>query len=277
MAWKERHAQLVNIIDRHSHMVTFLVGKEEKKMKCARLCMSGISSAFESMLYGNINGTDENQVIWMKDVEPAIFQFIIDWAYGKEVNFNDTNIISIMRIADKYQIRMLFKKCDEQFTKIVNVDTICNILNDSVQQGCLYCQYKILKLFKSYFGYYTQQIIQTEGFMTMNLNSMNIFLKLDCLNVSECKIYDMILKWTKYQTNKSSLDKNYDEELLKSVCKNVRFATMEPVYLASKRTELSIVLSSEDFVNILCHGTIQDSELTKIIARKFILKSREFN
>ena len=271
MTATERHTRLVNLIERQSDMITFVVGKQQKVMKCAGLCMSAISCFFEILL-DNRKESDECTPILMKDVEPAIFEFIIDWAYGKEVCFDDKNIISIMRMADKYQMILLLKKCDEQFTKIINVYTICNILNDTVKQRCTYYQNKTLELFQSYFGYYAQQIIETDGFMKMDLESMIIFLKLDCLNVAECKLYDMVLKWTTYQTDNGSND-----HLLKSVCKNIRFATMKPAFLASKRKEINIVLAPKDFANILCYATKQDPELAESVGRKFILTKRKFD
>ena len=72
---------------------------------------------------------------------------------------------------------------------------------------------------------------------------------------------------------------NYYNELLKSVGKNIRFATMTPIYLAEKRNEVYTTLSYEDFANILCYHVRQyiDRELVAIIKEKFIVTPRSFN
>lgn len=281
--------QLMNTIKKQTDTVTFKIGNEGKIMEVTRLCLAAISSVFETMLYGGMRESEPNALIQLPDIEPAIFEFLVNFAYGKKVWCNDKNIISIMKVADKYQIEMLSIKCHGEFEKMITVHTICNLFNDVIKHDCIFYRDNILEKIKSYFGHYAEQIIETEAFMKMNSDAMNLFLTLDCLNVSEYKLYEKVLEWAKYQTkNRFSVEglqclydelpsnDNYYKQLLIKVCKNIRFATMVPEYLAGKRKEINITLCHEDFVNILCYRHKQDQELLEIIRKKFIVTPRSF-
>ena len=241
----------------------------------------------------------DNAMIYINDVKPEAFECVIDLANGKEVSINSENIISVRQIADKYQIESLSYYCDEIFEKMINIESICNLLNESVKMDCIFYQQRILTLIKSYFGYYASEIVETKGFMEMNPSSMNLFLQSDCLEINESVLYDMVLKWTEYQTNNRFRMKrfdidhnnkalqiskqtqkeyiNYRNDLLKSISQNIRYISMTPEYLVKKRDDVTIFLTSTEYTDILCYHISKNSNLKINIPQKLFQTKRSFN
>ena len=122
---KMHFERLVKLIVRQADTVTFIVGNEGKRMEISRLCLGALSNVFETMLYGGMRESEPNALIRLPDVEPATFELLINFAYGKKIYYNDQNIISVIKAADKYQIQMLSTKCHEEFGKMININTIC--------------------------------------------------------------------------------------------------------------------------------------------------------
>ena len=50
-------------------------------------------------------------------------------------------------------------------------------------------------------GKYGKEIVKTQNFMKMSMNSMILFLQCDDLNIKEEGLWEAVMKWNRYQLN----------------------------------------------------------------------------
>eukprot|EP01083_Nonionella_stella_P259232 885345_1 len=179
--------------------VTFLIGPNQVEFKANRVFLACQSPVFEAMLYGSMQESQPDSEIQIHDIEPDAFQVVLNYCYMQNPSLTSHNIIALAQIADKYQIKGLSLMCKDYFPNILNIDNICTMLHQSVNAKLDSYVTKCENAITNKFGKHAPEMVQTIGFVSMNVAAMKIVLKLDALAITEDDLWDAVLKWKEYQ------------------------------------------------------------------------------
>ena len=91
--------------------ITLLIGEQEKEYKVNRVFLASQSPVFEAMFYGNMVESKPNSVVKLPDIEPSLFDCIINYCHVQDPKITTNNVLSLAETCDQYQITELSKLC----------------------------------------------------------------------------------------------------------------------------------------------------------------------
>ena len=256
--------------------VKFIVGKQKKQFKANRMFLANISAVFKAMLYGEMQESLDNAEIEIIDTTPDAFKSLLNYAYFMNPNLTDNNIISVRQLCDKYQITDLLECCDEQFDSCILTSTVCRLFNEAVTKNIPKYVEKCQKAIQSRLGNKADEIIQSDGFLSMTLKAMQLFLQSDHLRIKETDLWDRVLKWADHQSvkinannsdfygnlppsKKRKLDEDQDIikasnkiSLLTAIAPYIRFGLMDGKYFVTKVRNEGF-LTDKEVADISCY------------------------
>eukprot|EP01084_Bolivina_argentea_P022166 41195_1 len=270
--------------------VTFIIGSEKKEFKANRMIISSTSDVFKAMLYGNMKESQPNVEIEIPDIDSKAFKLVLKYAYCNEPQLTVKNVINVAKISQKYQILLLSKVCEKFLSKKLKDNNFCHVFNKTVQYKLTSCieicrkalETHLLHTYRSYPCLSMSNIISTNGFLQMDLGSIQQMLKWNCLNVNEEILWSAVVKWVNFQTKhvhiiddellnfllspnkrrklnngyaKKNENKNDNRlKLLKAICPYMRFGLMSAKYFVSNVKSENCV-TKEEIADVLCYIT----------------------
>ena len=134
-----KDSQCSNIADTLNHDndeklsdVTFIVGPSQKELKANRFLLASISDVFKAMLFGRMEEGKPNAEVSIDDIDANAFQSVFRYAYCTNPKIDIENVVSVKHICRKYQIHSLSKICDSYFDSSLSSESMCSLLNDSL-------------------------------------------------------------------------------------------------------------------------------------------------
>ena len=110
--------------------VKFIIGQDEKEFNANRLILAAASDVFKAMFYGNMKESEPNSTVTIPDVSSHAFGAMLDFVYFNDPKLNADNIVSVSRVADKYQITPLIQYCQRCLPLYLTKSNFCALLND---------------------------------------------------------------------------------------------------------------------------------------------------
>uniref|UniRef100_A0A182P192 BTB domain-containing protein n=1 Tax=Anopheles epiroticus TaxID=199890 RepID=A0A182P192_9DIPT len=89
--------------------VTFIVGKERRRIYAHKLLLVGASEYFYAMFYGNFVEADRREVT-LEDIEPDMLLLILRYIYCLKVEISMENVRDLFDCAQKYMLRELHQQ-----------------------------------------------------------------------------------------------------------------------------------------------------------------------
>eukprot|EP01083_Nonionella_stella_P076292 207839_1 len=182
--------------------VTFIVGESKEEIKANRFLLASHSPVFEAMLYGNMVEASPDAEIEIKDTKPAIFHSMLKYMYCNDPVITAHNFLQLRAVADKYLCEGLIKVIDEYFTKGLRADNVCVLLQEIVTQKKMIYIQKLNDVFKNKLAKFATDIVESDAFLKMNVDSMKVFLQIDHLEIKEEALWRHVLKWSEYHKQK---------------------------------------------------------------------------
>jgi len=93
--------------------ITLLVGRERAEFNVNRIFLAMISPVFRAMLYGQMKEAALDSDVAIEDVEPAVFEIVVKFAYFEDPQISSINILQVLTFCDKYHITGLQGLCYE--------------------------------------------------------------------------------------------------------------------------------------------------------------------
>ena len=237
--------------------VTFVIGSSETRFQANRVFLAVISDVLKVMLYGAMKEGQSNSVIRIPDIDVTGFEAVLAFAHCRTPQITIENVVSINHICRNYQITSLSPICDRFFESFISKETVCSLLNDSVRYKVDEYVDKCKDAVQNKLCRDAREIVTTDGFKSMELEAMKIFLQFDELNITEENLWDAVLEWKDYRDTADDVDEildlleepaskrrklndgltnkmNRDVENLKAVCPFFRFGLMEGTYFVDK-------------------------------------------
>eukprot|EP01083_Nonionella_stella_P073032 197183_1 len=252
--------------------VTFVVGKEGTEFNANKAIVASCSPVLKNLLFWcetKEESKESNQQIQLKQDDPVAFEAILRFAYCINPYLLPENVIKVRKIAEKYEIKRnkieLSKYCDEYVMQNISVDNVCVLFDEAVKSQMHACIQTIKTLMENKrLSKNTQTIINSNEFCQMSLETMQLFLELDCLRISEENLWDAVLRWVTHQTGSEPNDDEIEcvfgnaeaaklrKTLLKQICPFIRFGLMKANYFVRK-VKVENCLVTQDIADILCY------------------------
>ena len=175
--------------------VTFLIGPQQIEFRANRIFLAAISEVFKAMLYGSMQESKPNSTVVIPDIDAEAFKSVLDFAYCNDPQITVQNVTSIANIAQKYQISTLSPLCNNHFNSYLDKNSICTLLNDTVNLHLTDLISSCTNAIKQRLGYFAKDIIKTDGFLQMGLPAMSLFLKIETLRIKEEALWQALLEW----------------------------------------------------------------------------------
>mmetsp|Transcript_8160 Transcript_8160/g.13325 ORF Transcript_8160/g.13325 Transcript_8160/m.13325 type:complete len:401 (+) Transcript_8160:47-1249(+) len=272
---------LLNVLNSQQFTdVTFVVGEEEARYNIHRLFLSAISPVFDAMLHGSMKESQFNEEVILLDMQPDVFECIVNFAYCNDPKISDQNIVSLISACDKYQIEALLEICHESLRSCLNKNNVCTLCNEAVSKKI--CGGRVRRDLLQFLAVQSDAdvrcLLNKRNLLNMELEAMRIILAAETLECDEEALWDAVLKWAAhkskaYRSNRSyqsvcALEQEPDEKerdianteeykvyLLKSVRDLMRFGAMrasyfvefvEPQNIFTRKELCSILLYYQD-------------------------------
>ncbi|XP_022821084.1 BTB/POZ domain-containing protein 6-A-like isoform X2 [Spodoptera litura] len=170
---------------------TFSVANQ--KFKAHKLILGVTSPVFEAMFYGPL-ATDGDGDIEVPDIQPEIFQLILNYIYTDKVEISGVeNAFDLLYASRKYLLEHLSEMCVTYIQNNISVDNVVEILNypDYLQDK------KLVSYSLNLFCQHASFILQ-EKKESISYHCMKAFLECDHMNISEKDLIKHVFEWTLY-------------------------------------------------------------------------------
>lgn len=219
---------------------TITVQPQNVDIHVHKLVMAACSDFFMVMVQGDFIESDQHRV-FLKDVDLASIEAIIDFAYTGEIHINEENMHNITIAASILQAKEVERHCMDRFLSQMDYRT-CLACFEYTDKNALIRQYDIVKnycLDKFAYAYPFSQLQE------LDLRILNSLICDENLRCKEYKIFEAVMKWISHDvTNRS--------KHLYQLIRNIRFPLMTPKYLCQKVLPIELIKNcqqSSELVN----------------------------
>ncbi|KAM3840541.1 BTB/POZ domain-containing protein 19 [Vipera latastei] len=207
--------------------VTFLVGKEKQKVFAHRCLLSTRCQVLHAML----SQPHETQVpLTLNHVQPEVFLTVIEYLYTNGVTLNSLTALEVLTSSIEYGLNDLRKLCIEFIKDTLKVNQAGEAFQAAVAYGLLDLQTYCLAFIENY----TQEVIQTRGFLELSEQAMQIILQSDYLAIDEVKLINAVREWA--HVGSAVLDRTVPD-MARPVVPQLRLALLSPRELTSLEEE----------------------------------------
>ncbi|XP_055389824.1 uncharacterized protein LOC129618834 isoform X2 [Condylostylus longicornis] len=228
----------------------FLVGKEpnQKIFSGHKIILAIASPTFESYFCGNLPPED---VIKVPDVDPHIFQMMMDYIYLDEIKILDIDdSIDLLYVAKKYFITPLVKLCTDYLLRNLNPSNVCKIF----EYVCLFDEADLKNFCLQFISARTKTILLDEKFLEVKPTTLFDIFSLSRLNIdSELDLWNAL--------------NNY-------VINNDYIAPLEQNELKKSNLEKSAKINFEDN-KILANGVVKENNKDVVSNEENLEKSEQ--
>ncbi|XP_039205557.1 BTB/POZ domain-containing protein 19 isoform X2 [Crotalus tigris] len=207
--------------------VTFLVGKEKQKVFAHRCLLSTRCQVLHAML----SQPHETQVpLMLNHIQPEVFLTVIEYLYTNGVTLNNLTALEVLTSSIEYGLNDLRKLCIEFIKDTLKVNQAGDAFQAAVAYGLLDLQTYCLAFIEKY----TQEVIQTRGFLELSEQAMQIILQSDNLAIDEMKLIHAVREWA--HVGSAVLDRTVPD-MARPVVPQLRLALLSPRELTSLEEE----------------------------------------
>ncbi|XP_029139046.1 BTB/POZ domain-containing protein 19 [Protobothrops mucrosquamatus] len=207
--------------------VTFLVGKEKQKVFAHRCLLSTRCQVLHAML----SQPHETQVpLMLNHIQPEVFLTVIEYLYTNGVTLNNLTALEVLTSSIEYGLNDLRKLCIEFIKDTLKVNQAGDAFQAAVAYGLLDLQTYCLAFIENY----TQEVIQTRGFLELSEQAMQIILQSDYLAIDEVKLIHAVREWA--HVGSAVLDRTVPD-MARPVVPQLRLTLLSPRELTSLEEE----------------------------------------
>ena len=235
-----------------------------------KLFLSVHSPVFAAMFHGPLATKEDSIELSDCDDKVHILEFL-KYLYCEECELSWENLFTILYLSKKYLVSVLEEKCLQFASADLNLDTVfpalrlaANFGEKSLQQKCF-----------DFICPNIREILKTDHFLQLDLDTLKIVLREDNLYVNEIEIFKAVDKWCERQSDppgNPSSDPTGKRRLLGDAVYLIRFPIME-VSDFSTHCARSGFLTPEECCDLFCFlnrtkkSTSDDDELTNELTK----------
>lgn len=202
---------------------SFLVGNQI--IRAHKLILAISSPVFKVMLYGPMAEATE---ILISDIEPDVFQLLLDFIYKDKVEINTLeNACGLLYAAKKYMFPYLVEICHKYIEDTTSINNVLSILNfsDWIQEDNLisHCLTLICK---------HAHIVLAKDFDHISESCLRKIIQQPSINLSEKELINVAMQWAHTECMERGLipsDESKRQLLIKcKILPYIRFLALPP-------------------------------------------------
>ncbi|XP_045762107.1 kelch-like protein 28 [Maniola jurtina] len=173
-----------------------------QKIKAHKLILGVSSPVFEAMFYGPLCTNDD---ILITDIEPTIFQLLLNYVYTDKLDINSIEeAYNMMYASRKYMLENLTEVCTAYIQSNMDIDNVITVLNypDYIQDNQLVSS--ALKVFCQHADY-----LLKENKRNITLTCMKKILNCNEMNISEKNLIKEVFEWTTHYCDQNSIKSDF--------------------------------------------------------------------
>ncbi|XP_013381351.1 kelch-like protein 24 [Lingula anatina] len=243
--------QLTNGIHRLKKKAVFCdvtIDVAGQKFPCHKVVLASISNYFEAM-FTNPMAESKSAEIEMKDMEPLVFETILDFIYSGKCKVSIENAQAVMNAANMLQILALIKICAKYIAENLTVQNCFHIWQFADAIDCR-------ELMQRSMHFSLENFLQVASPLVASLSKVNLiqFISSDSLNIqSEDSVAQIALQWIAAEPER----KTDAVEVLS----HVRFSLLSSRYLMTLMDN-EIMRNNGDIMKLLRQAQLFQSDPT---------------
>lgn len=181
--------------------VSLVVGANE--IQAHKVVLAANSVYFYTMFTGELRESSSREIV-LKEVEFEAVKLLVDYCYTSVIDFNASNVESLLKTAHLLQFDSIVKSCCVYMSSQLHHTNCLGISSFAELHGCTELRDSALAYATKHF----RQVAKTDEFLLATLDQICLLLSSDSLSVSSEKdAFDVVMTWVKHdqETRKSSL------------------------------------------------------------------------
>ena len=172
--------------------VSLVVGASE--IRAHKVVLAANSVYFYTMFTGDLRESSSREVV-LKEVEFEAVKLLVDYCYTSVIEFNSSNVESLLKTAHLLQFDSIVKGCCVFMSSQLHHTNCLGISSFAELHGCTELRDSALAYATKHFC----QVAKTDEFLLATLEQICQLLSSDSLNVSSEKdAFDVALSWVKH-------------------------------------------------------------------------------
>ncbi|XP_069121185.1 BTB/POZ domain-containing protein 2-like [Argopecten irradians] len=225
--------------------VTLLV--DGSKVEAHKFILTSRSPVFQANFDSPVSDQGE---IRIKDVSKETFDIFLRYLYTDNIELDIDNVADILKVADKYLVDILIKKCHDFIEDNLNPDNVCRMQerwhdfpNDKLVSEC-----------RRIWDESACDILNSEGFRDLCDDCAYNFISSDLIPVDEHLIFEAVIRWADAECRRQDIEitdasrRKHSGKLFSCI----RFPIMDAEYFCNTVFNMS-VLSNDELVEIHRH------------------------
>jgi hypothetical protein len=202
--------------------VSLVVGSNE--IQTHRVVLAANSAYFYTMFTGDLLESSSRKVV-LKEVDYGALKLLIDYCYTSVIDFNTSNVESLLKTAHLLQFNTIVKACSVFMTSQLHPSNCLGISSFAELHGCTTLRDKALAFATKHF----KEVAKTEEFYLATFDQLCQLLSSDSLNVScEKDAFDIALSWVRH-------DLENRENFLSQIITHIRLELLPSKVLGNYR------------------------------------------
>ncbi|XP_039292215.1 BTB/POZ domain-containing protein 2-like [Nilaparvata lugens] len=226
----------------------FVVGKQNCFIKGHKLLFAINSPVFRDLLYNNGHTSNNATAMEIEDVEANEFNGMKQFFYTESVDFTSSlHACSVYLAAWKYVVPDLMSTCVQYIKCNISVTEVIDVYQFSIKHNIP----DIETICFAFFQNKTTEIMQSEKFLSADINTVETILKMDSLNLnSELELFNYTEKWVHAEASRRKVDLPNQSEHFNCIIRHIRFLTMSKEQYREGPSQ-SDLLAAEEKLSII--------------------------
>ena len=195
------------ILERNRHMfnnsdmsdVTLKCEGSAKIFYAHKYVLGTSSAVFQAMFYG---GLAEKNLIILTDTDNESLEEFLRYLYAEECTVTADNVFKILYLAKKYLLSSLHVKCVSFLVINLSAENVLNILEQATHFEEKYLKKRCWMHIISN----TKNVVSSDDFNNISQKTLIKLLMQDTLDISELELFQVVLKWIKFQCSRKELE-----------------------------------------------------------------------
>jgi hypothetical protein len=172
--------------------VSLVVGTNE--IETHRVVLAANSMYFYTMFTGDLLESSSRKIV-LKEVDFEALTLLVDYCYTSVINFNTSNVESLLKTAHLLQFNNIVKGCCVFMTSQLHPSNCLGISSFAELHGCATLQETALTYATKHFS----QVAKTDEFYLATSDQICQLLSNDNLNIpSEKDAFDIAMSWVRH-------------------------------------------------------------------------------
>ena len=219
---------------------------DAKKSKMAipahKFVLSICSPVFFAMFCGEM--AEKSDSIDLPDCEYEGVLEMLRYLYSGEVKLNESNVMQVLYVANKYILPSLADECVDFLLRNVDPTNVFGVLSIAQQ----YEDERLVDQCWEVIDGKTEEVVKSEDFLTIERSLLEDIVKRNWLTIREVELFKAVNLWATQECERQGLavDGKVKRSILgKQIVKEIRFPTMEEKELASAVLDCNILTDKE--------------------------------